>query len=147
MILRPGFPPADENVRDWLLRSKSKVDGFMRAGAFLCALFVVLLDYLRHIDDKIADIKLDPNENSEQPDSIAAKFRRFMSAGQTFSSQGEPRRKFYDEVLLLADEVRHLTLRTLETISHATLYLPALVAPATLHSSSKANAIIPRPLI
>jgi hypothetical protein len=31
-----------------------------------------------------------------------------MTAGHTFSQQGEPRRKFYDKVLRVADEVRSL---------------------------------------
>jgi hypothetical protein len=48
VTFEPGFPPADEKVRDWLLQSETKPEAFTRAGAFLCALFVVLLDYLQN---------------------------------------------------------------------------------------------------
>jgi hypothetical protein len=112
--LRPGFPAADDNVRDWLLQSKTKSEAFTRAGAFLCALFIALLDYLQHIDVKIAGIKL--NANDEQPVSIEAKFRLLMTAGQTFSHQGQPRRQFYDEVLRIANEVCLPYIIILETI-------------------------------
>jgi hypothetical protein len=44
----PPDLPTSEIVRDWLLRSKTKLEGFSRAGAFLCALFVVVLDCLRN---------------------------------------------------------------------------------------------------
>ena len=108
MILRLGFPAADENVRDWLHQSKMKLEGFTRAGAFLCALFVTLLKYLRDIDGKLAGIELPVNE--EQPKSNEAKFRLLMTAGQTFHHQGQRRREFYDEVLRIADEVCSLIL-------------------------------------
>ena len=80
------------------------MDSFTLAGAFLCALFVVLLRYLKQIDAKIADIS--PLPNDEHPTSLAGKFRLIMTAGQTFSRQGLPRQQFYEEVLELADEVR-----------------------------------------
>jgi len=98
-----GFPAADEAVRDWLLQANTKLEGFTRAGAFLCALFVTVLDYLRNIDERMAGIELRANE--EQPDSNEAKFRLLMTAGQTFSQQGQPRREFYDQVLRIADEL------------------------------------------
>jgi hypothetical protein len=142
MILRLGFPAADENVRDWLHQSKTKLEGFTRAGAFLCALFVALFDYLRHIDDKIAGIELPVNE--EQPESNEAKFRLLMTAGQTFSHQGQRRREFYDVVLRIADEVCSLILFETILSDHT---LSALVTPRTFHSSPKADAVIPRTLV
>jgi hypothetical protein len=44
---KAGFPPADAEVRDWLLQSKTKRDAFTRAGAFMCAVFVTLYDRIR----------------------------------------------------------------------------------------------------
>jgi len=87
LILKPGFPAADENIRDWFLQSRTKFETFTRAGAFLCALFVTVLDCLQHINDKIAGIE--PHE--DQPDSIAAKFRLLMTVGQTFSQRSKSR--------------------------------------------------------
>jgi len=101
--LKLGFPAPDNNIRDWLLLSRTKVEAFTRASAFLCALFSVLLRYLEDIDDKVAGIKIP--EHEELPGSKEGKFRLLMTAGQSFSHQGELRRDFYDEVLALADEV------------------------------------------
>jgi hypothetical protein len=98
-----GFPPADEHVRDWLLQSKTKSEAFTRASAFLCALFVVLLEYLKNIDNELAGTEFYANE--KQPGSIEAKFRLLMTTGQTFLKQGLPRRQFYKKVLDLADQV------------------------------------------
>ena len=121
--LKSGFPAADEAVRDWFLRAKTKLEGFTRAGAFLCALFVTVLDYLRNIDERMAGIELRANE--EQPNSNEAKFRLLMTAGQTFSQQGQPRREFYDQVLRIADEVLSLIiLKILYLIALYQLWLP-----------------------
>jgi hypothetical protein len=98
-----GFPPPDDDVRDWLLKGKTKMEAFTRAGAFLCALFVTLLRYLQQLDAEIADISTLAID--ERPKSLEAKLRLLMTAGQTFSRQGQPRRQFYEEVLDLADEV------------------------------------------
>jgi hypothetical protein len=99
-----GFPPPDTSVRDWLLRSSTKIEAFHRAGAYLCALFLTLLSYLQRIDDKIAAIGVSSNAN------LATKFRLLMTSGQTFSQQGAARMRFYDDVLELADKVRLLFL-------------------------------------
>lgn len=104
LTLAPGFPPSDNDVRDWFLSAKSKIEAFTRAGAFLYALFVILLNYLRQIDAKIANIPR-PSDDNEIAESLAAKFRLLMTAGQSFSSCGEHRKRFYQEVMLLADQV------------------------------------------
>jgi hypothetical protein len=143
LILKPGFPAADENVRDWFLQSRTKLEAFTRAGGFLCALFVAVLDCLQHIDDQIAGIELPPYE--DQPDSIAAKFWLLMTVGQIFSQQGQRRREFYDGVLRIANNVRFLNIIVIESIlsDHT---LSALVTPATFYSSSEAHASISRTL-
>jgi hypothetical protein len=143
LILKPGFSAADENIRDWFLQSRTKFEAFTRAGAFLCALFVPVLDCLQHIDDKVAGIEPPPHD--DQPDSIAAKFRLLMTVGQTFSQQGRRRREFYDGVLHIANNVRFLDIVVIEAIS-SDHTLSALVTPATFHSSSEAHASIPRTL-
>jgi hypothetical protein len=124
VILTSGFPPPDANVRDWLLQSKTKPEAFSRAGAFLCALFVALLDCLQHIDERIDDIK--PIVNEEPPKSKEAKFRLFMTAGQTFTHQGQYRREFYEGVLRFADQVRSPDIFTFEYLlsPHFLLALP-----------------------
>ncbi|KAH9983775.1 hypothetical protein BJV77DRAFT_1041194 [Russula vinacea] len=104
-----GFPPSDNDVRDWFLSAKSKIEAFTRAGAFLYALFVILLNYLRQIDAKIANIPR-PSDDNEIAESLAAKFRLLMTAGQSFSSRGEHRKRFYQEVMLLADQIWSPTL-------------------------------------
>jgi hypothetical protein len=143
LILKPGFPAADENVRDWFLQNRTKFEAFTRAGAFLCALFVAVLDCLRHIDDKIAGIELPLNE--DQPDSIVAKFRLLMTVGQTFAQQGHRRREFYNGVLRIANNVRFFDIIVIEVISSDHTLL-ALVTPATFHPSSEAHASITRTL-
>ncbi|KAH9974206.1 hypothetical protein BJV77DRAFT_1056083 [Russula vinacea] len=86
-----------------------QIEAFTRAGAFLCALFVNLLHYLQHIDAKIANIPR-PSDDNEIAESLAAKFRLLMTAGQRFSSHGEHRKQFYQEVMLLADQIWSPTL-------------------------------------
>ena len=44
LILKPLFPAMDENVPDWFIQSKMKLEVFMHAGMLLCSLFVALLD-------------------------------------------------------------------------------------------------------
>jgi len=79
-------------MRKWLLESKSQTEAFTRARAFLYALFVVLLRYLK-------------KETNSDGKSLPSIFRLLMTTGQTFSDQGPKRIQFYDEVLILADEV------------------------------------------
>ena len=94
-------------MRDWLLQSKTKEEAFTRAGAFLCALFVILLRYIKQIDAELAAIGVSAVTDSA---SLATKFRLFMTKGQTFSHQGPARERFYGDVLQLASEVRSIVL-------------------------------------
>jgi hypothetical protein len=82
------------------------LEAFTRAGAFLCALFIAVLDFLQHTDDKIAGIE--PSTHEDQPDSTSAKFRVLMTVGQTFCQQGQQQRELYDGVLHIANNVRFL---------------------------------------
>src|SRR5882757_7659600 len=71
--------------------------------------------------------------------------RLLMTAGQTFSQQGQRRQEFYDGVLSIANNVRFFYIIAIDAIS-SDHTLSALVTPATFHSSSKAYASIPRTL-
>jgi hypothetical protein len=86
-------------------------------------------DYLRHIDDKIADIK--PPAGEERSGSNEAKFRLLMTAGQTFSEQGHPRRDFYNEVLRIADDVCSCNFLLFETFLSALCQLSSPSLPST----------------
>jgi hypothetical protein len=71
----------------------------------------------------MAGIKLCANE--EQPNSNKAKFRLLMTAGQTFSQQGQPWCEFYNQVLRIANEVLSLIiLKSLYLIVLYQLWLP-----------------------
>ena len=95
-----GFPPSDDNVHDWLLNGKGKMEAFTHAGAFLCALFTILLHHLKEINVAISSLSDDePNK------SLVAKFWLLMTEGQTFASHGQPCRQFYAEVINLAKQV------------------------------------------
>ena len=102
-----GFPPHDSEVCEWLLQSKMKEEAFTRAGAFLYAMFVILLCYLQQIDAKLAAIGISSVVGVE---SLAAKFQLLMTKDQTFSHQGQTRRQFYTDVLQLASEVSSIIL-------------------------------------
>jgi len=101
-----GFPPPDSEVRDWLLESKTKAEALTHAYAFLCAMFVVLLRYLKQIDDKLAAVGV----SSVGAESLASKFRLLMTQGQTFFHQGPTRKRFYSAILQLASEVSSVIL-------------------------------------
>jgi hypothetical protein len=78
------------------------VEGFRYAGAFLCTLFIILLDYLQNLNLRMVSIRLQAHE---MPDLNEGKFWLLMTIGQTFFEQGESRHKFYDEVLHIAEQV------------------------------------------
>lgn len=79
------------------------MEAFSRSGTFLCALFVILLQHLKDIDTRIADIA--PASNVEAAKLLPAKFQLLMTAGQKFSSQGQKQRHLYMEVIDLANKV------------------------------------------
>ena len=79
-------------MREWLLKSKSKTEAFTHARAFLYALFVILLRYLKE-------------ETNSDGKSLPSIFRFLMTTGQTFSEQGPKREQFYDEVIMHTNEV------------------------------------------
>ena len=92
-----GFPPPDEKVRDFLtplnIHDKDMENkSYNRACHFLYSLLI-------HTTKKIKEL------GGKSTDRIE-RFRQFMSEGQTFASVGDNRKKFYDEVVNQAEEVR-----------------------------------------
>jgi len=110
-----GFPPPDSDVRDWLLQSKTKIEALTRAGAFLCALFVILLRYLNQINAKLAGYGL-----SADSGSLAAKFRLFMTKGlEDFVEIDTPLCELgYDQLAEKADDSKEVaSLRFMTSLS------------------------------
>jgi len=74
--------------------------------AFLIALFQTTTDYLGTIDEKLKEIG---DSRGHGLDTVAGKFRFFMSVGQGMTeegaTQGTPRQDFYDVVIERARNV------------------------------------------
>jgi hypothetical protein len=74
--------------------------------AFLIALFQTITDYLRTIDERLKEIG---DSRAQSLNTIAGKFRFFMSVGQGMTqegaTQGTPRQDFYDLVIQRARNV------------------------------------------
>ncbi|KAI0255367.1 hypothetical protein BJV78DRAFT_1279535 [Lactifluus subvellereus] len=98
--LRPegtkGFPPPDIAVRNFLTQYDQKDPeiqrrSYSRASHFLLSLF-------DHTKDTIVALSADNKEDR------IAKFREFMSNGQTFASAGKNRRNFYADIVRQAQK-------------------------------------------
>ena len=93
-----GFPPADVNVRVFLMEYKRhdpemQQKSYSRACHFLLSLF-----------DRTKDLVVELGANNKK-DRIV-KFREYMSEKQTFAVVGDKRREFYDDVVKRAQKVR-----------------------------------------
>lgn len=95
-IYNTGFPPSDRNVRDFFLHSGDRNALYWRSYAFLVSLF-------RSTHKKVLQIKV--NKTEMKTEEIAAAFREFMIAGQTFQQQGSARTAFFDDVVKEAQKV------------------------------------------
>lgn len=97
-----GFPPADNQVRDFLTSTRCYGDkdinesSNIRARCFLKALFRTTTMTIAELDDQFTPTK----------ESRVRKFREFMSEGQCMSSSGPKRINFYQAVVSAASEVR-----------------------------------------
>ena len=88
----PGYPPPDHAVRDFLTKNGLKDESYHRASCFIDALF-------RHTDQILRD-----RFNSQCGiDEVALQFRELMTVGQKMKEHNEFRRKFYDEVVQMAE--------------------------------------------
>lgn len=109
-----GYPASDSCVRDWFKTpGYSPVQTDSRCCAFLTALFEKTLEIIRDPPNRILKAILEsPDLTAEEtttarmdyPDNLPGQFRLFMTIGQKFSTQGDLRINFYDNVLKRADE-------------------------------------------
>jgi hypothetical protein len=85
--LLSGFPPADDDVRNFLTADGSQVDAYDRVCAFLEALFEHTATTIREEFEDVDDAEL------------PSRFRTRMTEGQTFQNHNSFRKAFYREVI------------------------------------------------
>lgn len=81
-----GYPPADDNVRNYLTGVISRKDAYNRSCAFLEALFTQTNAVLQDIHSK--------NHNE-----MITQFRDFMNKDQKMSGHNNNRKNFFSEVI------------------------------------------------
>ncbi|KAF8637024.1 hypothetical protein AX17_003093 [Amanita inopinata Kibby_2008] len=116
-----GFLPGDRGVLEFLnYQPFSPVKAYIRSHAFLIGLFHATFTVLCDFANNIAE------ESSEERRKIlSAKFRKYMSDGQTFGRHGPNRVKFYTEVIQRANEfIRTMGSESLDVI--ASKFYPVL---------------------
>ncbi|OCH85212.1 hypothetical protein OBBRIDRAFT_839140 [Obba rivulosa] len=119
------YPPPDSTLRDWLLKKSAKAtirrtskhhidalaidNGRAFFYTFYAALFQTTARYIRK-GIRVAIEKEDTLDELQKsralksfPTSFAGQFRLFMSLGQTYHTQGILRRRFYQDVMEVAD--------------------------------------------
>lgn len=84
-----GYPPADEELRDFLLESKSPDEAYRLLHYFVVALFETSAQVVRGLRGL----------DSVSYEVLAARFRKHMTEGQTMRGAGEHRRQFYELVI------------------------------------------------
>ncbi len=87
-----GFPPADDDVRNFLTAVGSQVDAYDRVCAFLDALFEHTAATIR---EEFGDV-----DDAELP----SRFRTRMTEGQTFQNPNPFQKAFYREVIQNANK-------------------------------------------
>ena len=87
-----GFPPADNDVRNFLTADGNQVDAYDRVCAFLEALFERTAATIREDFGDVDDAEL------------ASRFRTRMTEGQTFQNPNSFRKTFYREVIQNANK-------------------------------------------
>jgi hypothetical protein len=98
----------------------------IHAISFLTALFEQTLDVIHeegvmtrlieNCPSLDTDQKQKAKQELEEMPNLSSKFRLFMTVGQSFSSQGGPRKNFYREVIWRANEVRPIVYLTFHLI-------------------------------
>jgi hypothetical protein len=82
----PGYPPADDAVRDYLTPALSQAVAYNRMCAFLEALFQHTRETIQNFDDS-------------ELENLPATFRRKMTEGQMYTSVNSFRKNFYAAVV------------------------------------------------
>jgi hypothetical protein len=88
----PGYPPADHEVRNFLTTKGTEDESYRRAYCFIYALF-------QHTDHTLKEFDLQWGI-----EKVAHEFRIRMTAGQTMKEHNEFRRRFYQQVVRIAEE-------------------------------------------
>ncbi len=96
-----GYPPADDDVQNYLAGALSRNDAYDRSCAFLEALFTHMNTVLRTFD-------------SISYEDLAAQFRSFMNDGQTISGHNDNRKKFFSAVIEKANELQKKQVRCVQ---------------------------------
>lgn len=89
----PGYPPADHEVGNFLTTKRTEDESYRRACCFIDALF-------QHTNYTL-EMELDSQWGIEK---VAREFRILMTAGQTMKEHNEFRRRFYQQVVRIAEE-------------------------------------------
>ncbi|KAF8236900.1 hypothetical protein L208DRAFT_594211 [Tricholoma matsutake] len=88
-----GYPPADHEVGNFLTTKRTEDESYRRACCFIDALF-------QHTNYTL-ETELDSQWGIEK---VAREFRILMTAGQTMKEHNEFRRRFYQQVVRIAEE-------------------------------------------
>ena len=88
----PGYPPADQEARDFLTTERTEDESYHWAYCFINALF----QHINHTLNSVFDL-------GRGIEKVARKFRILMTAGQTLKQHNEFRRQFYQHVFRIAD--------------------------------------------
>lgn len=119
-----GYPPPDNEVRDFLTGGVTRVDSYDRSCAFLQALFETTKEKLSQLDS--------------QPQTVAeaaAQFRRLMTHGQRMAGHNVYRRSYYTQVVSRAHELMTHSVRRASLYNsahfHIVFYQSRLDTPET----------------
>ena len=89
----PGYPPADQEARDFLTTERTEDESYHWACCFINALF----QHINHTLNGMFDL-------GWEIEKVAREFRILMTAGQTMKQHNKLRRQFYQQVVRIADE-------------------------------------------
>ncbi|KAF8519088.1 hypothetical protein BU17DRAFT_47994, partial [Hysterangium stoloniferum] len=93
-----GFPPPDDNLREFLVAETDRDASYHRAYAFLMSLFITATI-------TVNDLRTSLPRQSLTLKTLAAAFREFMTKGQTMVEPGPDRKTFYDNVIQRAKKL------------------------------------------
>ncbi|KAK2463837.1 hypothetical protein APHAL10511_004142 [Amanita phalloides] len=114
-----GFPPPDDNIRDWLFRPinlRSKDSSAKSLHAFVHSLLCVTLETLKsiaehsnypitafpfHANDIVGHI---PKSGKNRQRALASAFRELLTKGYSFWNPSTDRVKFYTAVMMMANK-------------------------------------------
>jgi len=103
-----GFPPADDQVREFLTHYQLRINknaaetANIRARRFLKALFLKTAACIANLDVSSRANRTRRRNHTSRKVDIIEKFREFMSEGQSMGTSGHKRREFYESVIVEA---------------------------------------------